>query len=164
MSATSGLIHEILPVGWLHCNCSILGDPETHEAIVVDPGDEVERVLEALAQHSLRVKYIVITHAHIDHVGGLARLKEATGALVLMHPEDHWLYQNVALQAAMIGMPAPAVTEVDQPLRPGETLRWGKALAAEMKRRGHKVEISGDFAPPGCLAFNLKLKCWSAVS
>ncbi|MEE8202058.1 MAG: MBL fold metallo-hydrolase [Candidatus Acidoferrales bacterium] len=130
--ASKQLIHEVLPVGWLQCNCHIVGDPETREALVLDPGDEVERVLEILRRHHLRVKYIVSTHAHIDHVGGLARLKQATGAPVLMHPDDLWLYRNVGMQAAMIGLPAPPVTEVDQTLRAGDRLRWGQQFDAQV--------------------------------
>lgn len=132
MTAPGKVIHEVLPVGWLLCNCSIVGDPETREAIVIDPGDELERILDVLQRHDLRVKYILNTHAHIDHVGGLAGLKEATGAPVLMHPDDHWLYKNLAVQAALIGMPAPRVTSVDQPLRAGDELRWGRQLRAHV--------------------------------
>jgi len=83
MRVAKQMIHEVLPVGFLQCNCSILGDPETHEALVLDPGDEVERVLEVLQRHSLNVRAIVSTHAHIDHVGGLQKLQQATGAPVL---------------------------------------------------------------------------------
>jgi len=68
------MIHEILPVGMLACNCSIVGDEDTGEAVVIDPGDEIERVQEVLARYKLRAKYIVATHAHIDHVGGLEEL------------------------------------------------------------------------------------------
>lgn len=132
MTAPRPLIHEILPVGWIQCNCSVVGDPDTREAIVIDPGDEVERVLDVLRRHNLKTKYIVVTHAHIDHVGGLAGLKEATGAPVLMHPDDHWLYKAVAMQAALIGMPAPPITEVDQPLRAGDQVRWGRNLCAHV--------------------------------
>src|ERR1700722_6351602 len=86
------MIHEIIPVGWLKCNCSILGDPVTREALVLDPGDDVERILEALARHSLTVKAIVSTHAHIDHVGGLRELHQVNGAPVLMRGGDPDLY------------------------------------------------------------------------
>ncbi|MBI4466377.1 MAG: MBL fold metallo-hydrolase [Acidobacteria bacterium] len=132
MNAPAKLIHEILPVGWLACNCSIVGDPETREALVIDPGDDADEILQVLCRHNLQAKYIVVTHAHIDHVGGLARLKEATGAPVLMHPDDHWLYRNVEMQAALIGMPAPRLTAVDQPLRAGDQLCWGKNLCAHV--------------------------------
>jgi len=63
------MIHEILPVGPLQCNCSVIGDDVSREAIVIDPGDDIQRVLAIVAKHNLRVKQIVITHAHIDHVG-----------------------------------------------------------------------------------------------
>ncbi len=79
------MIHEILPVGLLECNCSIFGDTETREAMVVDPGDNIAGILEVLlARHGLKVKSIVITHAHIDHIGGAQKLKQATGAPVYM--------------------------------------------------------------------------------
>src|SRR5947209_18025446 len=82
------MIHEILPVGMLQCNCSIFGDEQSHEAIVIDPGDNIEDVLAVLDKHFLKLKTIVITHAHIDHIGGAAKLKAATGAPVLMHTAD----------------------------------------------------------------------------
>src|SRR5258707_14960148 len=119
------LIHEILPVGWLQCNCSVLGDPETREALVLDPGDEVERVLEVLKRHSLSVKAIVSTHAHIDHVGGLQKLQEATGAPVLMHGDDLELYRHLDEQAAWLGVPPPPAARVDQLLREGDSVHWG---------------------------------------
>jgi glyoxylase-like metal-dependent hydrolase (beta-lactamase superfamily II) len=126
------LIHEVIPVGWLQCNCSIVGDTESREAIVIDPGDNPEEILAVLRRHRLKVKYIVITHAHIDHVGGAAKLKQVTGAPVLMHPEDRWLLENVELQAQMIGVPAPPVAELDQPLRAGDEIRWGRDLSAHV--------------------------------
>jgi glyoxylase-like metal-dependent hydrolase (beta-lactamase superfamily II) len=89
------MIHEILPVGMLQCNCSIFGDEQTREAIVIDPGDNIDQVLAILARHSLKVKAIVITHAHIDHIGGAAKLKAATGAPVHMNAHDQELYDNL---------------------------------------------------------------------
>src|ERR1700743_416365 len=113
------MIHEILAVGMLHCNCSILGDPETHEALVIDPGDDVDRILTVLARHSLKVSAIVSTHAHIDHVGGLRKLHQVTGAPVLMHGDDLDLYQHLDEQAAWLGTRAPELAKVDQLLREG---------------------------------------------
>lgn len=131
------LIHEVLPVGWLQCNCSILGDPETHEALVLDPGDEIERVLEVLNRHSLTVKAIVSTHAHIDHVGGLQKLQQATGAPVFMHGDDLDLYQHLDEQAAWLGVPPPPSARVDQLLREGDTVRWGNYAASILHTPGH---------------------------
>jgi glyoxylase-like metal-dependent hydrolase (beta-lactamase superfamily II) len=135
--APLGIIHEVVPVGLLQCNCSILGDPETREAVVVDPGDEIDRILVLLARHSLTVRAIVSTHAHIDHVGGLYKLKQATGAPVLMHADDFELYRHLDMQAAWLGVPAPQVTQVDQPLREGDDVRWGRFSAGVLHTPGH---------------------------
>ena len=131
------MIHEILPVGMLACNCSILGDESTRDAVVVDPGDDIGQVLHVLAKHGLTVKYIVATHAHIDHVGGIDKLKQATGAAVLMHQSDLPLYQDLALQAEWLGVPAPGVTDVDQFLKGGDSLRCGSLSLEVLHTPGH---------------------------
>ncbi len=140
------MIHEIFPVGMLACNCSILGDESTGEAVVVDPGDNVEQVQQILAKHHLRAKYIVATHAHIDHVGGIEKLKQATGAAVLMHQRDLPLYQNLALQADWLGVPTPGVTEVDQFLKEGDLLHCGALSLEVLHTPGHS---------PGSLSLHL---------
>ncbi len=131
------IIHEILPVGLLQCNCSIVGDTETREALVIDPGDEVERILALLRKHNLSVKAIVSTHAHIDHVGGFRKLHDATGAPVLMHADDLELYKALAMQATWIGMPTPEMSEVDGFLKEGDTVRWGPFRAQVYHTPGH---------------------------
>jgi hydroxyacylglutathione hydrolase len=131
------LIHEILPVGLLRCNCSVVGDPETREAIVLDPGDEVERILAVIAAHDLKVKAILNTHAHIDHVGGLCKMQQATGAPVLMHPDDLELYRHLDMQAAWIGMRPPESVEVDGFLREGDSVRWGGYEGRVIHTAGH---------------------------
>jgi hydroxyacylglutathione hydrolase len=131
------MIHEILPVGLLQCNCSIVGDESSGEAVVIDPGDEIERVQEILTRHNLKAKYIVATHAHIDHVGGIEKLQRATGATVLMHRDDLPLYQNMAIQAALLGVRTPGVVKVDDLLKPGDVLRWGSLALEVMHTPGH---------------------------
>jgi hydroxyacylglutathione hydrolase len=131
------LIHEILPVGLLQCNCSILGDPATHEAIVVDPGDDVDLILEILGRHQLKVRAIVSTHTHIDHVGGLAALHDSTGAPVLIHESDLGLYRRLDLQAKWLGVPTPATTRIEEFLKEGDTLRWGPFQARVLHTPGH---------------------------
>src|SRR5260370_21516442 len=84
-AAHDGLVHITIPVGILQCNCSIIGDPGTREALVVDPGDEVNRILDLLGRHKLIVKVIAITHAHIDHLGGLRKRPHYTVAPLLLH-------------------------------------------------------------------------------
>jgi glyoxylase-like metal-dependent hydrolase (beta-lactamase superfamily II) len=130
-------VHVTIPVGMLQCNCTILGDRESGEALVIDPGDETERILELLAQHGLKPKAIVSTHAHIDHVGGLTKLRRATGAPVMMHGEDLALYQIMDEQAAFLGVERPETGEVDQLLTEGDVLRWGGLAANVMHTPGH---------------------------
>jgi hydroxyacylglutathione hydrolase len=131
------LIHEVIPVGMLQCNCSILGDPETHEAIVVDPGDEVERIVEILTRHKLKVLAIVSTHTHIDHVGGLAALHRITGAPVFMHEADLELYRKLDMQAQWLRVPTPELTDVEQFLREGDSVKWGGYEARVIHTPGH---------------------------
>jgi len=107
------MIHEVLPVGVLQCNCSIFGDEESREAIVVDPGDDIAQIEQVLAQHRLKVKAIVITHAHIDHIGGAAKLKKSTGASVYMNEADQELYDHLDVQASWVGMRNPERTTID---------------------------------------------------
>lgn len=131
------LIHEILPVGWLQCNCHVVGDPESREAIVIDPGDEVGRILGVVARHDLKVRAILVTHAHIDHVGGLRKMHQATGAPVFMHPDDLPLYSTLEAQAAWCGMTPPEKVDVDGLLREDDLVRWGRYQARVIHTSGH---------------------------
>lgn len=132
------MIHETLPVGRLGCNCSIFGDEETREAIVVDPGDDIDDIAAVLARHGLRVKSIVITHAHIDHIGGAAKLKALTGAPVHMNARDQELYDALPVQAGWLGMAkSPEQTEIDTPARDGDTLRLGGTEFHVLHTPGH---------------------------
>ena len=116
------MIHEILPVGPLQCNCSILGDENSHEAIVVDPGDDIPRIIAVLATHGLTVKKILITHAHIDHIAGAHRLKQLTGAPILYNQQDLPLVKMMDIQAGWLGVPTPKVSAPDEDLKDGKTI------------------------------------------
>ena len=131
------MIHEILPVGLLQCNCSIFGDEQSREGIVIDPGDDVDEVLEIVARHGLTLKAIVITHAHIDHIGGAARLKQATGAPVYMNPADQELQDMLDAQAAWLGMRPPQPVTIDAPARDGDRLLLGAAEFHVLHTPGH---------------------------
>ena len=131
------MIHEILPVGMLACNCSIFGDETSREAIVIDPGDDIGDIQEVLTRHGLRVKAIVITHAHIDHIGGAQKLKAATGAPVYMNSNDQDLYDHIDVQAAWLGMPTPERVEIDTPARDGDRLTLGPAEFQVLHTPGH---------------------------
>src|SRR6266851_101866 len=136
-SIQSGMIHEIIPVGLLQCNCSIFGDEQSRQAIVIDPGDEIQNILAILEKHSLLVQAIVITHAHIDHIGGAAKLKAATGAPVLMNAADQELYDHLDVQASWLGVEPPAKTAIDDAARDGDVLTLGPAEFRVLYTPGH---------------------------
>ena len=142
------MIHEILPVGPLQCNCSVVGDEETKEAMVIDPGDEIEEILAIVQRHGLTVKQIVITHAHIDHIGGAAKLKRVTGAPVLLNRNDQALLKMLDMQATWVGMQPPGKTAIDASLTTGDKLRTGSLVADVLHTPGHtEGSICLYFAP-----------------
>lgn len=142
------MIFHQMPVGMLQCNCSILGDEETREAIVIDPGDEVDRIAGVLNRFELKLKYIVNTHAHIDHVGGVKTLRERMTAEALLHERDLPLYHALEIQARMIGLPAPESGPIDGRLQHGDALRCGGIVLNVIHTPGHT---------PGSLSFHLPM-------
>jgi glyoxylase-like metal-dependent hydrolase (beta-lactamase superfamily II) len=137
MQETQNLIHEILPVGMLQCNCHIVGDPQTREAIVIDPGDNAPKILDVINRHHLKVTAIVVTHTHIDHVVGLRRVHEATGAPVYVHADDLDLYRMLEAQASWLGWKTPESVKIDQLVREGDVIRWGGFHAEILHTPGH---------------------------
>jgi len=131
------MIHEILPVGPLRCNCSVIGDETTHEAMVIDPGDNIEDVLAIVGKHQLKVKQIVITHAHIDHVGGAMKLRAATGAPILLNQNDYALLKMLDVQASWIGVASPGKVEIDQSIGAADTVKAGSLAASVIHTPGH---------------------------
>jgi glyoxylase-like metal-dependent hydrolase (beta-lactamase superfamily II) len=131
------MIHEVLPVGMLACNCSVFGDETTREGLVVDPGDEIERILEIIGRHGLTVKAIVVTHAHIDHIGGAQKLHRATGAPVYMNLDDEALQDALEIQAEWLGMETPEAVEIDVPANDGDRLVVGATEFHVLHTPGH---------------------------
>jgi hydroxyacylglutathione hydrolase len=131
------MIHEILPVGPLRCNCSIIGDETTRDAMVIDPGDDIQEVLALIGKHNLQVKQIVVTHAHIDHVGGAMKLRAATGAPILLNQNDYDLLKMLDVQAAWIGVPPPGKVDIDRTVSAGETITAGSLSASILHTPGH---------------------------
>jgi len=131
------MIHEILPVGPLQCNCSIFGDETTREAIVVDPGDDLSDIRSILERHGLRVTAIIITHAHIDHIGGAEKLKASTGAPVYMNENDRFLSTNLAMQAAWLHVPTPQDPGIDVNAHDGDVISLAKASFHVLHTPGH---------------------------
>jgi len=131
------MIHEILPVGPLQCNCSIIGDETSREAMVIDPGDDIADILAVIQKHNLNVKQIVITHAHIDHVGGAMKLRAATGAPILLNQNDLALLKMLDLQAAWIGMASPGKVDIDHGIGELDKVQAGPLVAQVMHTPGH---------------------------
>jgi len=128
----SELIVEILPVGHLQCNCTILGDPVSRKAIVVDPGGDAELLIERLLELDLQVERIIHTHAHLDHFLASGKLKEATGAKLALHRDDLFLWDMLEDQCRMFGIPFEKTPPPDQWLEHEEEIEvkgvQGKAL------------------------------------
>jgi hydroxyacylglutathione hydrolase len=131
------MIHEMLVVGMLACNCSIFGDETSREAFVIDPGDDIDEILSIVRKHGLRISTIVVTHAHIDHIGGAAKLKAITGAPVYLNEEDLPVYDSLDWQAGWLGMETPEYTEIDVAPRDGDVLRLGPAEFTVLCTPGH---------------------------
>jgi glyoxylase-like metal-dependent hydrolase (beta-lactamase superfamily II) len=142
------LIRESFPVGLLGCNCSIVADPDSHQALVVDPGDQAPDILAALQRLGVQAVRLVHTHAHFDHLLATGAVAAATGAEVLIHAGDRWLYDNVELQARFFGLPLPSPAPLPPPptreLAGDEVLPFGNREARVLHTPGHT---------PGSLCF-----------
>jgi hydroxyacylglutathione hydrolase len=142
------MILETFPVGLLQCNCTILGDEEAGEAIVIDPGDEVGRIERRLTELGLKVKQILITHAHIDHIGGALKLKQRTGAPIFLNEADLGLVKMMAAQAAWVGVATPETAPPDAHLAEGMTVGLARYPAQVLHTPGHtQGSVCLHFAP-----------------
>ncbi|HMF53175.1 MAG TPA: MBL fold metallo-hydrolase [Edaphobacter sp.] len=131
------MIHEILPVGLLQCNCSILGDEASREAMVIDPGDDIPSIKAILDRHGLTVKSIAITHAHIDHIAGAQILKKLTGAPIFYNENDLPLVRMMDVQATWLRMATPEVAPPDAPLSDGQTISISGLSGTVLHTPGH---------------------------
>jgi hydroxyacylglutathione hydrolase len=125
------------PVGPLACNCTIVADLLTQDAIVIDPGGDFEVIQAKLAEHQLRVTGIVHTHTHIDHVGATAPLQGHTGAPAMIHEADRFLYDILDVQARALRLPEPVRCEMSGSLVDGGALRAGGLELGVMHTPGH---------------------------
>jgi len=140
------VVVEQLVVGPLACNCTIVADPASGGAIVVDGGDEPARIVARLDALGVRATVLVHTHAHIDHIGCVGELKERTGAAALLHPADLPLYRTLQAQAKWLGVAPPALVQLDGDLQDGLTLKVGDASLEVLHTPGHT---------PGSVSFAL---------
>ncbi|MDE1175457.1 MAG: MBL fold metallo-hydrolase [Edaphobacter sp.] len=141
------MIHEILPVGLLQCNCSILGDETSREAIVVDPGDDIPAIQAVLDRHGLTVKQIVITHAHIDHIAGAQELKRLTGAPILYNQNDIPLVKMMDEQASWLRIATPEVLPPDIAITDGQTVTVEGISGVVLHTPGHTQGSSCLYLP-----------------
>jgi hydroxyacylglutathione hydrolase len=139
---------ETFPVGPLQCNCTILGDEQAAEAIVIDPGDEVGRIHRRLTELGLKLKQILITHAHIDHVGGALKLKRLTGAPILLNENDLPLLKMMDEQAGWLGIATPETAPPDAGLADGQRVGLEAYPAQVIHTPGHtQGSVCLHFAP-----------------
>ncbi|HEY7371297.1 MAG TPA: MBL fold metallo-hydrolase [Polyangia bacterium] len=134
------LVRETFPVGTLGCNCTIVSCPETREALVIDPGGEAPAILAALKRAGLRAVKLVHTHAHFDHVMATGDVAADTGADVLLHHDDRWLYDNALMQTAMFGLNRPGDRPPPAPtleLRGDEAISFGRQEFRVLHTPGH---------------------------
>jgi hydroxyacylglutathione hydrolase len=142
------MILETFPVGPLQCNCTILGDEQTGEAIVIDPGEEISRIQKRLSAHGLKLKQILITHGHIDHVGGALKLKRLTGAPIYLNEGDLEQLAIMQQQADWVGVEAPETAPPDENLADGMTVGLDAFPAKVLHTPGHtQGSVSLLFAP-----------------
>ncbi|MGA2908610.1 MAG: MBL fold metallo-hydrolase [Terracidiphilus sp.] len=143
------MLLETFPVGPLACNCTILGDEETREAIVIDPGDDVSRIAKRLNDQGLRLKQILVTHGHIDHVGGALKLKRLTGAPIYLNENDLPQIEMMDTQAAWLGLrAAPETAPPDEGLKDGQLVGLEHYPAQVLHTPGHtQGSICLHFAP-----------------
>lgn len=131
------MIVETFPTGPLGCNCSLLIDPASKSAVVVDPGGDFDVIEARLASHGAKVAHVIHTHTHIDHVGATAPLQRAHGATAQIHEADRFLYDLLPVQAAMLGVPMPEKTEMEGTLRDGGTVTTGGLEVGVIHTPGH---------------------------
>lgn len=141
---------KTFPVGAFQCNCTILADQSTGEAVVIDPGDEPHKIIKELVP--FKVKYLLHTHAHIDHIGGTSSVKTSCGGRIGLHKDDLFLYDNIEMQGEFLGIKIDCpVKPVDHHLVDGDVIEWGENNRIEVLHTpGHT---------PGSLSFlNRSLK------
>ncbi len=131
------MLRETFVVGCLDCNCVVLADAKTREAIVVDPGGDPERILAFIARERLAVSSIVHTHAHLDHVGGTAAIAAKTGAETCLHRADVPLYEHLSMQSSLLGLPKVEPWRLDRTLEDQDVVRFGQHEAQVLHTPGH---------------------------
>jgi glyoxylase-like metal-dependent hydrolase (beta-lactamase superfamily II) len=137
MKGRVDMILKVLPVGPIMANCFVLGCEKTREAAVIDPGDEDERILMALADEKLTLKYIINTHGHFDHVAANKAMKDATGAKILIHEEDAPMLSHLSSMAVSFGLSAEDSPPPDKMINEGDIIKFGEISLKVIHTPGH---------------------------
>jgi len=131
------MIFGVMPVGPFQANCYLLGCHDTHEALVIDPGDNPEQIEAWLSEQQLTPVAYLHTHGHIDHVGATAPLKARFDGKILLHRADLFLYEHAHVQALSYGFQVPRTVSVDRFIDDGEEITWGQARGRILHTPGH---------------------------
>jgi glyoxylase-like metal-dependent hydrolase (beta-lactamase superfamily II) len=131
------MIIERLEVGVFAENCYVVGCEITSEGVVIDPGDEVARILKSIAELKLKIKYILLTHAHLDHVKEVTATQKALAVPVMMHRADQFLLDNLPAQAAAFGLTTSGIPRVDKYIEEGEQIEFGRHRFEVLHTPGH---------------------------
>src|SRR5438034_8074818 len=118
-------------------NGFVLGCEETRNAVLIDPGDEVEELLDFATRHALAIGHILLTHAHVDHVTGVAAAKRALGVPVYLHRDDLFLYEQAVEAGVMFGMRVEPPPPVDAYYEPGQVIPFGACEVRPHHTPGH---------------------------
>src|SRR3990170_6766057 len=161
ISFMDSFIIETLAVGPFQSNVFILGDKETRDAVLIDPGDDIQDILEILKKNSLHLGNILLTHGHIDHVSGVKALKEATGATVFLHKGDIFLYEQLPTQASFFGITADEIVQIDNCLEDGMEIGEGSLKCRVIHTPGHTPGSVSFYFPQGMVFTGDTLFRWS---
>lgn len=128
---------EKIPAGVYAVNCYVIGDDKTNKAAVVDPGGDVDKIIEVLEDNDFKLEYIILTHAHGDHVGGVEELREKTGAPVYMHKDDHNMLKNSRINHSVSISGIKVEIEADYFVKDGDSLELGNLMLSIIHTPGH---------------------------
>lgn len=142
------MLIETVVVGPFMCNCMILGDEKTREGVIIDPGDEPKRIMDVVRHYDLKITHILHTHAHLDHIGATRRIHEETGAPILLHKDDLWLYENLQMQGDLFGLKMEPVAKVGRFIKDQERISFGEQISVTLHTPGHT---------PGSVSFEMQV-------
>ena len=140
------MIIKNIVVGPLEVNCYILGCEETKEAAIIDPGDNADEIIKIIEREGLKPKYIINTHAHFDHIGGVKEIQDYFKIDFILHKEDLFLIENASEQAAAFGLKPISKPEVNRYVNNDEKISLGNNSITVIHTPGHS---------PGCVCYYL---------